>query len=437
LKFTHLVGNFHPYFNRIFPTNMQKRNLESLVFEALADTPVIYIRGPRQAGKSTLAQQLIAGGFDARYMTFDESVTLAAAKSDPEAFVTALPPRVILDEVQRAPEIFRAVKLAVDRKRLPGRFVMTGSANALVLPGVADSLAGRMEILTLNPFSQGEREGVRDGFVDACFAKKFSSVLDGGEDWPALTERIAAGGFPDACGRAPGKRRTAWFDSYITTILERDVRDIANVQGLRELPRLLRLAATRIGGLLNLADLSRDAALPLSTLQRYWSLLETTFLVQNLPVWSTNPGLRLVKAPKVFLNDTGLACALLGLDAARLRDDNLMTGALLEAFVVQEIMRQTAWSDARPRMFHFRTHAQQEVDIVLENAAGNVVGIEVKKTSSPSSGDFRGLKALRALAGKKFLRGIVLHTGNAGVSFAPGFFAMPVSSLWKLNSTIN
>jgi predicted AAA+ superfamily ATPase len=367
-------------------------------------------------------------------MTLDEAAVLAPARADPDAFVAGLPKRVILDEVQRVPELFRAIKLSVDRDRSPGRFVLTGSANALILPGISESLAGRMEVLTLWPFSQGEREGTKEGFVDACFAPEFSPGACTGADWTVLTQRITAGGFPEACVRLSATRRDAWFSSYITTILERDVRDISNVQGLHDLPRLLRLTATRASGLLNLANFSRDAALPQTTLQRYWALLEATFLVHTLPAWSANLGTRLVKAPKVFLNDTGLLCSLLGLDAGRLQSDDLMAGAVLEAFVVQEITRQSSWSMTRPRLFHFRTHTQQEADLVLEDASGRLVGIEVKKTASPSAADFKGLKVLQAATGKKFLRGIVLYTGTSSVVFGHDLHAVPISALWQMQA---
>ena len=421
---------------------MLQRHITPLVLETLRDTPVVFIRGPRQSGKTTLVQHLRDAGHDATYFTFDEAAVLSAAQADPDAFIAGLPERVIIDEVQRAPELFRAIKLSVDKNRAPGRFMLTGSANALVLPGVSESLAGRMGVLTLHPFSQGEREGVKEGFIDACFTPKFSPATlasdaddAAGSSWPALAARITAGGFPEACERMSATRRAAWFDSYLTTLIERDVRDIANIQGLRDLPRLLKLAGTRASGMLNLTNLARDASLPLTTLQRYWSLLEATFLVQTLPAWSASLGVRLVKAPKVFLNDTGLLCALLGIDAARLQTDDLMTGALLESFVVQELARQSAWNATRAAMFHFRTHGQQEVDIVLEDAKGRLVGIEVKKTTSPGAGDFKGLKSLQAATGKKFLRGILLYAGGQSLSFGHDLHAMPVSALWRLNAT--
>jgi hypothetical protein len=255
----------------------------------------------------------------------------------------------------------------VDAKRKPGRFLLTGSAQALVLPKLSESLAGRIEVLTLWPFSQGEIGGRREGFVDACFARDFKPGPFADTSWPALAQRIAIGGYPEALTRKDPARRQAWFGSYVTTILERDVRDLANITGLRDLPRLLRLAASRAMSLLNFADLSRDAAMPQTTLQRYWTLFEATFLVRLLPPWHANLGLRLVKAPKVLLADTGLLCHLLGLDAARLQSDDLMTGAVLECFVAGELTKQISWSKTRPGLFHYRTHTHQEVDFVMED----------------------------------------------------------------------
>ena len=411
---------------------MKERNLSPLVRDALGDTPVVFVQGPRQCGKSTLAHKLVTGDQSAGYVTLDDAAALHAALADPDGFVADLPGRVILDEVQRAPDLFRAIKASVDRDRRPGRFLLTGSAQALVLPKVSESLAGRMEVLTLWPFSQGELAGQHDDFVDACFADTFQPRRVRGEDWPTLAERIVRGGFPEAAGRSAGARRRAWFESYVTTLLERDVRELANVAGLRELPRLLQLAATRAMGLLNFADLSRDAVMPQTTLTRYWSLFEATFLVRGLPPWSANLGKRLVKAPKIAFGDSGLLCHLLGLDVARLTAGDLMAGSVLESFVAGELTRQITWSTTRPALFHYRAHTQQEVDFVLEDARGRLVGIEVKKTSSPNDADFKGLRHLKELTGKRFVRGILLCTTAQSAAFAPDLHAVPVNALWEL-----
>lgn len=408
---------------------MKPRNITARILTALGDTPVVYLQGPRQSGKSTLVKSLGAEGHQAAYVTLDEAGALAAARSDPEGFVSGLPERVILDEVQRAPEVFRAIKRSVDENRRPGRFLLTGSAQALVLPKISESLAGRMEVLTLWPFSQGELAGRREGFVDACFRAGFKPEGIQAASWEELAERIARGGYPEAAGRKE-ERREAWFGGYLTTILERDVRELANVAGLREMPRLLKLAAARTGGLLNFAELSRDAGIPQTTLQRYWALFEATFLARTLPAWHANLGLRLVKSPKVLLGDTGLLCYLLGLDSERLMEDELMAGAALECFAGAELTKQLGWCRTRAELFHYRTHGNQEVDFVLEDGRERIVGIEVKKTASPGANDFKGLRHLKEQTGKRFVRGILLHAGTAGVGFGPDLHALPVSALW-------
>lgn len=415
---------------------MRLRAITPKLEAALEDTPVVFVQGPRQSGKTTLAQMLQQPGSRLEpytYFTFDDAAVGAGAETDPDGFVDRLPLRVILDEVQRVPGIFRAIKRSVDRRREPGRFLLTGSANALVLPKVAESLAGRMEVLTLWPFSQGEAEGRAEGFVDACFASDFRPGNPPGADWPSLSERIARGGYPEVQSRT-SERRAAWFGSYVTTVLEREVRDISDVHGLREMPKLLRLAAARAGSLLNFSDLARDAALAQTTLKRHWALFEATFLVTALPAWSASLGQRLVKSPKVLFGDTGLLCWLLGLEPERLQSDPLLTGSVLEAFVGAELMKQITWSKTAPGLFHFRTHAQREVDFVLEDRSGRLVGIEVKKTASPRASDFEGLRHLKELVGKRFQRGILLYPGAQTVGFGPELEAVPVSALWHASA---
>lgn len=413
---------------------MKHRHITPQVLAALADTPVVFVQGPRQSGKTTLVQSLRDHGHAAEYRTLDDAAVLAAARSDPDGFVDSLPGRVILDEVQRAPDLFRAIKRSVDARRKPGQFLLTGSANALVLPKVSESLAGRMEVLTLAPFSQGEIAERREGFVDACFAREFKPGTFRDAGWPALVERIVRGGFPEVLARIDAARRSAWFGGYITTILERDVRDLSNVQNLSDLPRLLRLLAARTSGVLNLSDVARDAHLPLTTLQRHWALLEAVFFVRTLPAWSGNLTSRLAKAPKVLLNDGGLLCHLLNLDAERLKTDELMSGSVLESFVAVELAKQATWSRVRPALFHYRTQKQQEVDLVLEDGRGRLVGIEVKKTASPTSSDFKGLRHLSEQTSKRFLRGILLYTGSTSVAFGSNLHAVPVSALWQLEA---
>jgi len=401
--------------------------MEPAVAAALGDTAVVLLHGARQVGKSTLAREMDPAR---RYITLDDAGAMSAASSDPAGFVGGLDGPVVIDEVQRVPELFRAIKAEVDRKRTPGRFLLTGSANAMLLPRVSESLAGRVEIITLWPLSQGEIEGRRESFIDAAFAKKMPLFSAKGES--ALAERIVRGGFPEPVARDSETRRAAWYSSYVASVLGRDVRDMANIEGLTELPRLLALLASRSAGLLNHSDLSRSLGIPVTTLRRYMTLLEATFLVAPLPAWSTNLGLRLTKAPKLHLVDTGLAAHLLGADTRRLEESPTLYGALVESFVVNELRKMAGWSEERVSLHHFRTLAGREVDVVLENAAGEVVGVEVKAGATVGAGDFKGLHALSEMAGKKFRRGVVVYDGRETVGFGGGMVAVPVGAVWNL-----
>ncbi len=397
---------------------------------ALGDTPVVLLHGARQVGKSTLARgaELLSGGAH-RYITLDDAAALSAATNDPGGFIDGLDGPVVIDEVQRAPELFRAIKAAVDRKRTAGRFLLTGSANVMLLPRVSESLAGRIEIITLWPLSQGEMEGRRESFIDAAFAKKMPAFSAKGES--DLMERVLRGGYPEPAARLEA-RRAAWFSSYVTTILLRDVREIANIEGLTNLPRMLSLVASRSAGLLNHADLSRSLETPLTTLRRYMTLLEATFLVAPLPAWSTNLGLRLTKSPKMHLVDTGLAAHLMGVTRDSLASNPNPYGPLVESFVVNELRKSAGWSEERVSFFHFRTLAGREVDVVMENAAGEVVGVEVKAGATVGADDFKGLRALEEIARKKFRRGIVVYDGRETVGFGGGMVAVPVGAVWGL-----
>ena len=409
---------------------MLPRHSYRQLLDSLSDTPVVYLQGPRQSGKSTLAQSLQEPLSDAPYLTLDTTAVLAAATEDPEGFVAGLPQAAIIDEVQRAPALALAIKAAVDADRRPGRFLLTGSAGVLSLPRLADSLAGRMELHTLWPFSQGELAEVRETFIDRMFTKGPKVGDSAAATSSDLADRICLGGFPEIHARGSWPRRRAWFDGYIDTVIQRDLRDIAHVERLSELPRLLGLLASRACQLLNFADLSRTLAVPQTTLKRYVALLETTFLVRLLPAWFTNVGKRLTKAPKLLLTDTGLLMHVLGADGDRLRRDRLLFGHALENFVAMELTKQLGWCERRCELFHFRTPAGAEVDLVLEDRAGNLVGIEVKSAASLRRRDFRGLEALAALAGPRFVRGVVLYTGAQTLPFGEALHAVPVGEVF-------
>ncbi|HZL69835.1 MAG TPA: ATP-binding protein [Candidatus Limnocylindrales bacterium] len=410
-----------------------RRNITDHLLQALADTPVVLVNGARQTGKSTLVQSTELAEPGRQYLTFDDPSILAAAKRDPSGFVSGLNTPVILDEVQHVPEVFPVIKLALDRRREPGRFLLTGSANVLLLPKLSESLAGRMEVLTLWPFSQGEINGVQEGFIDTLFSKQ--------PDWQAgkssaprraeLFAKILAGGYPPLATRRQAARRKAWFQSYLMTILQRDIRDLANISDLTAVPQLLSVIASRAGALLNFADLSRSLSLPQTTLKRYFALLETTFLVQLLRSWSVNTGQRAILTPKVYLNDTGLLAHLVGLTLERLELDPGMAGGVLENFVLMELRKQSAWSETQPEFFYWRTASGQEVDIVLEDSAGRIVGIEVKASATLHGGDLRGLETLAKATHKRWLRGVVLYTGSEIVPFTSTLHGVPVSLLWQ------
>jgi predicted AAA+ superfamily ATPase len=410
---------------------LHKRLIEPALVEALADSPVVLIHGPRQCGKSTLARMLgDRRGYE--YLSFDNDVTRSAAEADPIGFVDGLSERVILDEVQRVPGLFTSLKSAVDRNRRPGRFLLTGSANVLLVPKLADSLAGRMAIQRLHPFAQCELTGKASTFLDHLFAVEFparkSARLQN-----ELATRITAGGYPPALARAEGRRRDNWYRDYIDTLVQRDVRDLARISALDALPRLLRMAASRTAQLFNLSDLATSFQLSRVTIGDYVTLLEHVFLLERLPPWYSNRSSRLVKTPKLHLGDTGLACGLLGLDAAALVTDRAQLGPLLETFVYQELRRLASAHEHSHDFYHFRDRDQVEVDIVIERGARQLAGVEVKAAATVTAADFRGLRKLRDMAGKRFVAGVVLYDGEICASFGDGLYAVPIRLLWELH----
>ncbi len=410
---------------------MIRRNITTPLLDALADNPVVLLHGARQTGKSTLVQWLASEGHPARYLTLDDPVVLAAICEDPSGFLAAVEGPIVLDEVQRAPGLFLAIKTAVDRDRRAGRFLLTGSANVMQLPRLSESLVGRMEVLTLWPMSQGEIEAVKEDFIDVVFSDVLWSKIKIRENMSELVGRMLRGGYPAVLSRTSEARQKAWFGSYLTTILQRDVRDLANIEGLTQLPRLLTLLAARAASLLNFSELSRSIAFPQTTLKRYLALLESTFMVQTLPAWSGNLGKRLVKAPRLILNDTGLLAYLLGLSRERLADNTTLVGPLLQNFVVMELRKQVPWSRTQAQLFHFRTQTGHEVDLLLEDAAGRLVGIEIKASATINSRDFKGLRALAEATGRRFHRGVVLYTGAETIPFGERFHDLTVSVLWS------
>jgi len=399
------------------------------ITEALEDSPVVLLHGPRQCGKSTTALELAATeGYS--YFSFDDPALMNSATADPAGFVADLPDKAVLDEVQRVPQIFVPLKARVDGRRRPGQVLLTGSANILFLPALADSLAGRMSILRMYPMAQSELSGTTPGFLDALFAGSFPAHTAErlGRD---LVSRIVAGGYPRALQRKQEHRRAAWYRDYCTSIVQRDARDIARIASIDVLQRLLAMTAGHTARLVNVSDLASPFQVSRPTIASYMTLLEQVFLVDRLPPWHVNQMNRLVKASKLHIGDTGVACALLGLNEESLWNDRTMLGPLLETFVVQELLKQSSWRSDQIRMYHARDKDGIEVDIVLERGIHEVAGIEVKASATVTTSDFRGLRKLKSLAGDRFVAGVLLYDGTACVGFGEGMYAVPIRKLWE------
>ena len=383
------------------------------------------VHGPRQAGKSTLVRDLLDDR-DALYVTFDDLAPRSAATRDPEGFVAALDRPAVLDETQRVPDLILAIKAAVDRDRRPGRFLLTGSADIFSRDAVDDTLAGRRETLTLWPLTQAEIErGVPRSPTD-WFASDPLSWATPPVTVSDLLPRLLRGGYPEAVGRTPD-RRERWFANYLDEVVRFEVADGRNLEQLAEIPTMLRLIAARDAGLLNAASLATDLAFSPRTLRRYLALLTQVFLVQLLPAWTTSQRKRLVKSPKVLIADTGLSAHLQGTDEPTPE----RIGTLLETFVITEVRRLLDTTGSRLRMFHFRTHAGHEVDLVLERPDGGILGVEIKARGAIRSHDLRGLRSLAEAAGDRFVRGLVLHPGREVVPLGERFWSVPMSVLWS------
>ncbi len=416
---------------------MIDRSITPKLRAALKDTPAVILHGARQTGKTTLAESFTdgrVGGHRFVYITLDSPDTLALIARDPAGFVANLPEHIILDEIQLVPATFRAIKLTIDQNRKPGRFILTGSANALLIPKLAEALVGRSEVHTLFPLSQSEIEGAPGRFVDTAFEDGLKSLVGTRYSLtkPDLVKRILSGGFPEVVTRRRNGRLNEWFSSYITSIIQRDIRDLAEIEGLVVLPRVLGVLAARTANLSNQSELSRTLGIPLTTLKRYLALFEVTFLTQPLLAWSGNLGKRLVRAPKMMITDTGLLCHLLGVDEDRLVRDPFLLGPILENFVFMEIKKLATWAKTDVQLMHFRTHEDQEVDLVMERRDGSLVGIEVKSAATLSPRDFMGMELLKHELGSRFVAGVVFYTGTQVLPVGDRIVAVPISVLWNL-----
>ena len=381
--------------------------------------PAVVVTGARQTGKSTLAQKLTPGS--RRFFTLDDLDVLDAARRDPEALVGGSQP-VTIDEVQREPDLLHAVKLAIDRQRQPGQFLLTGSANLLLMRQVSESLAGRASYMTLWPMTRREQQGVgRGGLWDELLEARDEDWPDRIAAHPALPEdwRLLArrGGFPSPALHLESDRdRAVWFDGYVRTYLERDLQGLSAISALPDFRRLMRAACLRMGQLVNQAELGRDVALPQPTVHRYLNLLETSYLLVRLPAYAVNRTKRLIKSPKVYWGDTGVALHLTQEEEPR--------GAHLENLVLHDLL---TWRDSRldrAEVFYWRTTIGEEVDFVIE-AGDRLLPIEVKATARPRLRDITNLRTFRAEYGERARAGLLLHAGEMLDWIAPDVLAVP------------
>lgn len=407
------------------------RRATRLVDEAMSDTPIVAINGPRQVGKSTLAQQVARerGGV---IVTLDDETQRRAANDDARAFVEreSNGGPIVIDEVQFAPVLFRSLKAAVDRDRRPGRFLLTGSTRLLSADGFADAFVGRIEVVELWPLSQGELDNDPDGFVDWAFSGAPTAFASGEFSRREYAERLARGGFPEAVVR-DGRRRARWFDNYVATLTEKVIRQVSAIERSSEIPRVIRLCAARSGEELNVTSLANELGIPARTVDGYLALLANVFVLRLIPAWSTNMSKKVIRRPKLVMVDSGLACHLTGMNSGRVDDPTAPFGPLLESFVAMELCKQLTWSNESASLSHFRDRDGAEVDLVLEHADGRVVGIEVKATRSVSRGDTRGLRFLADRLGDRFHAGFVLSCMPEVTPLGDRLTALPLDALWR------
>ena len=403
--------------------------MASVVADAMESARAVALLGPRQAGKSTLAQVLAGGRVPADYLTLDDDPVRSAARADPQGFVAALGRRTVIDEVQRAPDLLLAVKSHLDRDRSPGQFLLTGSANLRRVPGVADALPGRLDYLTLWPLTQGEIAGRYEDVLQRAFDGDIPSIVDAPVGRHEYAEMLVAGGFPEARMRSPAARMR-FFTSYVGSIVDRDVADVARVQDPTAVGTLLRLVAARSGALARYETLARDAALDGKTVKSHLDVLERLFLVRIRRPWHVNLGKRQVKAPKLYMADSGLLAGMLGAGAGRVRDDDGLAGALFETFVATELERQASWSPQPLTFWHYR-EGEREVDTIVEWPSGEIVGVEVKASATVRARDFTGLAHLRDRVGARLRAGLVVYAGQRTLPFGNRLWALPLGGLWR------
>lgn len=412
---------------------MHNRLIEHRLEEALADTPVVLLVGPRRAGKTTLAQKVGADKQNKVYLTLDDRTTLSGALADPEGFIRGLK-GAIIDEIQRAPALLLAIKKSIDEDYRPGRFLLTGSANVLNMPRISDSLAGRIETINMLPLARVEIIGQTTTFLNSLYEAKVAELTVKNNELvlgDALVQQVLWGGFPEALMRESEKRCQDWHRSYLNSVLTHDLREIAEIEKLTELPKFVRLLAEYSSQLINFSSLGTGLGISYKTSQRYVGLLERVFLVSMLQPWHTNAIKRIIKTPKLHFLDSGILSTICGQTFNRIKSNRSMFGTLLESYVFTEILKLISASDLRITPYHFRDQEMHEVDIVLERDDGAIVGIEVKSAASVAASDFSGLRTLATACKDKFVFGAVLYDSDKVIPFGENLAAVPLSCLWS------
>jgi predicted AAA+ superfamily ATPase len=394
---------------------------------------VVIVNGPRQAGKTTLLRlfQEQAGG---SLRSLDDESVLASARLDPQTFVNYGERPKIIDEVQRGGDpLVLAIKYAVDQDDSRGQFVLSGSTRFLTVPTLSESLAGRAAFVEVWPFAVAERAGVESD-VGTQLVDSPGDLLDADPSpWSreSYIDLLCVGGFPEAVRMTDDLDRQAWFEGYLQTVIQRDVRQFADIQHAALVPRLLSLLAARAGSPVVTVDLSRTVELNQTTVRNYLSYLDTVFLTIQVPAWSTNLTAKAAKAAKTYLSDPGLGAHLVDANAEALRrPGHPALGSLVETFVATELTKLLTNTDRGVAIRYFRDRDGREIDFVLEARDGRVTGIEVKASSSVSGDDFRHLRWLRDKVGEKFMSGVVLYLGDRSLPFGDRLIAVPLSALW-------
>jgi predicted AAA+ superfamily ATPase len=411
--------------------DLYSRHATALVADALADTRVVVINGARQTGKSTLARLVLSSAPNAGAFYLDEAAARDAAQTDPTGLVRH-DGLLLIDEIQRVPELMLAIKFEVDRDPRPGRFLLTGSARLLGLRDLPDALPGRSETIELWPLSQGEIDGTPDGFVDAAFRSgsdlRIEAVTLSRADY---LSRALRGGYPEAVRRTAPRRRTRFFESYLADLIARDLRQIADIERPNELRRLLGVLAATTAGLSVPHRISSDVGLPMTTLRRYLDALELVYVIRRIPAWSSNLTARAVGTPKLLFTDSGIAGHLARMTLSRGVHPLANIGPILENFAIGELARQLTWSCESAQLAHYRDRDNYEVDAILEYDSGDVVGVEVKAAETVRTDDFRGLRRLHRRLGDRFLAGFVLYAGTQQLSFGDRLTCLPLAALWQ------